>query len=470
MPRHLRRPSLETLFVATFALGGFAVGARPIGDNSTFVHLRTGIDLVAGAGIPRADPYSFTARGARWVVQSWLPAGLYGWAERIGGLLWVVLLQGILMGLLAWTIARLARTGSPLRTMVAGGIAVGVGYPWWSPRPLLFGLLALALTLLVVERRWSPWWLVPVVWVWVQSHGSFPLGALWIGLTFLGAWIDRRAWPADLLRYVMAFAVGLVVAAVNPLGPRLLTFAVTVGEKREVFRSITEWRTADFQSEQGLVTTVFLMATVVVLARRRPAWVHLLPVAVFFGLGLLALRNLAVLGVVLAPVLGAALRAEPVGAPASERDRPHINLYFAGVLMAATLLFALNASAGEKLRLDDYPVASARWLEREGFLDGPGGRRVAAQDIVGCYLVLRDGREADVFIDDRFDMYPVRVSNDLESLLRGRRDSVAILDRYRIDAVLWDAQQPLATILDGHPDWRTGHTDPDGDWVVFVRR
>jgi len=207
-----------------------------------------------------------------------------------------------------------------------------------------------------------------------------------------------------------------------------------------------------------------------VLARRRPAWVHLLPVAVFFGLGLLALRNLAVLGVVLAPVLGAALRAEPVGAPASERDRPHINLYFAGVLMAATLLFALNASAGEKLRLDDYPVASARWLEREGFLDGPGGRRVAAQDIVGCYLVLRDGREADVFIDDRFDMYPVRVSNDLESLLRGRRDSVAILDRYRIDAVLWDAQQPLATILDGHPDWRTGHTDPDGDWVVFVRR
>jgi len=93
---------------------------------------------------------------------------------------------------------------------------------------------------------------------------------------------------------------------------------------------------------------------------------------------------------------------------------------------------------------------------------------VAAQDIVGCYLILRDGRDADVFVDDRFDMYPVRVSNDLESLLRGRRDSLAILDRYRIDAVLWDAQQPLATILDEHPDWRTAHTRDD--WLVFVRR
>ena len=74
---------LDGLFAAAFGLVGLALGARPIGDNSTFVHLRTGVDIVAGRGIPRVDPYSATAEGATWVVQSWLPAVAYGLAQKL---------------------------------------------------------------------------------------------------------------------------------------------------------------------------------------------------------------------------------------------------------------------------------------------------------------------------------------------------------------------------------------------------
>jgi hypothetical protein len=460
----LRPPSLESLVVATLALAGFALGARPIGDNSTFVHLRTGIDIAAGRGIPRHDPYSFTARGAEWVVQSWLPEALYGFGRRLAGDGMVVLEQALLMGGLAWLVARLARTGRPVRTMGAAVLAVGAGAAYWSPRPLLFGLVALALTVTVVERRASPWWLVPIVWFWVNSHGSFPLGLAWLGLAGVGAWIDDRRFPVEWARYTGAFVVGLVAAAANPLGPKLLAFAATVGEKKEVFRYVTEWRSPDFQGGPGFVTLLFLVPALVVVLRSRPPWRVVLPVGVFLVAGLIAVRNLSMLAVILAPGLGLALRPA-AGPPPAEDTRPRFNAYLAGVLAAAFALFGFGGATGRALDLRSYPISSIRWLDRQGLLDAP--HRLAAQDVVGCYLVLRDGRQARVFIDDRVDMYPVAVTKDYVALLHGEPGALAVLDRNRVDVVLWDKELPLATILGASPGWHRAHRQ--GGWVVYVR-
>jgi hypothetical protein len=82
--RRLRAPSLESLFVAALVLLGFRLGALPIGDNSMLTHLRTGIDMARTGAIPRHDPYTFTAHGHPWVVQSWLAEWTYGVLERAG--------------------------------------------------------------------------------------------------------------------------------------------------------------------------------------------------------------------------------------------------------------------------------------------------------------------------------------------------------------------------------------------------
>jgi hypothetical protein len=467
----LRPPSVESLVVATLALAGFTLGARPIGDNSMFVHVRTGMDIAAGRGIPRVDPYSFTAPGARWVVQSWLPEAFYGWGERLGGGGLLVVEQAVLMGVLAWLIARLARTGSAVHTVAAGTLAVGAGAAYWSPRPLIVGLICFALTVSIVERRANPWWLIPVVWVWVNSHGSFPLGLAWLGLAGAGAWIDGRRWPAERARYAGAFVVGLAVAVLNPLGPRLLAFALTVGEKKEVFEFVREWRSPDFQAGTGLVTLVFLLPALVVLLRARPPWRVVLPVVAFLALGLFAVRNLATLAIVLAPALAAAFRPGQVGEQersamvAPEQSTPLVNVAVAGVLVLAFVLFGVAGAAGRAVDLSSYPVASVRWLERQGLR---GARhRLAAQDVVGCYLVLRDGRHARVFVDDRFDMYPLAVTRDYLALLHGESRALAVLDGRGIDVVLWQRDLPLATILAGTAKWREVHRQ--GDWVTFVR-
>ena len=494
---------LDPLFAAAFGLVGLALGARPLGDNSTFVHLRTGVDIVAGGGIPRADPYSATAAGAEWVVQSWLPAVAYGLAQRLddsGGALLV--LNGALTALLALLVHRLARAGSPLRTLGAALVAVAVSGPWWSPRPLLVGLACLALTILVVEGGRRPWLLLPIAWVWVNSHGSFPLGGLWLLATAIGCAFDERRLITSRLWAGLWFAGGLVLACLNPLGPKLLLFPLTLGERREIFRQITEWKPANFQSGPGLVAALGLATAAVVLSRRRVRLAASLPAGVFLLLGLIAQRNLAPAGIVLAPALGLALgrrreeaaeeeaaeegdggedqptagavaqqgeagegspeRGEapaPSRRPAARRDR-----VIAVLVGVVAVVLVGNAISSGALALDSYPVEVVEAGERLGAF--APDQLVATQDTVGCYLILRRGRGAGVFIDDRYDMYPLDLSLDYAALLRGAPGSVDVLDRRRVDSVLWNRSLPLVPALQER-GWREAAGDET--WVLLRR-
>ena len=472
MPKGARRSprlTLESLFVATIVLFGFRLGARPITDNSMLTHLRTGIDIVRSGGIPRTDPYSFTAHGRPWVVQSWLLEWTYGWAHRLGGFRLVVLEQALLTALLAWLLVRLARAGTPLRTGLAGCIAVGIGSLFWSPRPLLFGLICLALTVTVVERRRSPWLLVPLVWVWVNSHGSFPLGLVWLGARAAGEALDWRAWPRQSLRYAGGFVAGMAASLLNPLGARLLLFPLTLAGKQDVFARIIEWQSPNFQRAGGPVVLAFLALALAVFMRARLAWRDVVPVVVFVALALTALRNVPAAAVVLAPVLSRALRPAARtglgGLPAGrERARERVNRAFAATIAFAYLVFALSIGAQRPLALNPYPEAAAGFLDRQGLLAAP--HRVAHQDEVGNYLTFRFGRRARVFIDDRYDMFPARVSSDYFTLLRGRPGALQVLDRWNVDVVLWRRDLALVTLLKAS-GWQEAFTAKG--WVVLRR-
>jgi hypothetical protein len=467
-----RPRSLEGLFIATLALFGFRLGARPVNDNSTLAHLRTGLDMVHGHGIPRHDPYSFTALGHRWVVQSWLPEWTYGWAWRLGGGHALVLEQAVLTALLAGLTASLARAGTGIRTGVAATIAVWIGAAYWTPRPLLFGLLFLGLTVLVVERRRSGWWLIPVVWLWVNSHGSFPLGLLWLGAVVLGETIDRKAFAKAELRYLGFFVVGLAASVLNPLGPRLLLFPLTVGDKQDVFKRIVEWRSPDFQSASGLFTLVGLGIAMLILVRRGTRWRYALPVVGFVALGLYAVRNLSAAAIVLAPVLGAALRAPATasavgdGRGSAQRapTRP-VDRMFAAALALGFLAVALAVTRSPGLQLRAYPLAAVDWIEGHGLRAAP--HRVAEQDTVGDYLIWRDGTRSRVFIDDRYDMYPLPVARDSITLVDATPGALDVLDCRGIDVVLWDGRAALSELLVGTGQWRLAY--PSTPWAVYVR-
>ena len=434
-------------------------------------HLRTGRDIVARGAIPRIDTYSFTAAHQPWVVQSWLPDWSYGMAHRLGDYRLVVLEQALFTALLAWLLVRLARAGSPLRTALSGLIVIGLGAAIWSPRPLLVGLICMALTITVVERRRNRWLLVPIVWVWVNSHGSFPLALVWLAARAVGEWREWRAPPRETIRYVNGFLAGLVVSILNPLGTRLLAFPLTVARKQEAFENIVEWRSPDFHRAGGIFALVFVALAIAVLARTRTGWRDLVPSVLFLALSLYAVRNLAVAAVVLAPVLGRAIRRPdsapagrgPAASPSDSRFRT--NRLLLATILAAFVVFGASIFTTPGLDLDEYPTEAVTFLSREGLLAEP--HRLAHQDFVGNYLVLRYGDRARVFIDDRYDMYPLEVTRAYEKLQKGGTEALDVLDSYRVDVVLWERTHPLIGRLEDRPGWREAFRKKD--WVVMTR-
>jgi hypothetical protein len=329
----------------------------------------------------------------------------------------------------------------------------------------------MALLVTVVERRRSPWLLVPIVWLWVQSHGSFPLGLAWLGARAFGQWLDWHDWPDDTIRYMGAFVVGLVVSVVNPLGARLLLFPFTILSKRDNFTSILEWRSPDFNGFDGRFALVFLAIALVVLARAKVSWRDLVPVVGFLVISLLALRNLPVAAVVLAPVLGRALRrtegsSRPADAPAAlTASRQRINRVVLVMIVAMFALFGASIWTTPSIAEGAYPKVAATYLDQQGLLSAP--HVLAEQDFVGNYLSLRFGRRAQVFIDDRYDMFPEEVARDYRTIRSGGPEALSLLDKYHVDVVLWDRKQPLATVLAASPAWT--QVFRDGDWVVDRR-
>ncbi len=451
-------PTLATAVGAGFVLWGLLIGIQPLHDNSFLTHLATGRVMLDEGGIPRVDPYSFTAPGEPWVVQSWLASLFYGLADAVGGLDGVRVLNALLvagLALLAWKLAAAARL-LPRVVIVACAASLGVGL--WVERPLLFGLIAMALVLLLAEGRADPRWAVPVMWVWVNTHGSFPLGLVAVALLALGARLDGERRPHELT--VLAWmGVGTLVAAVNPLGPKLLLFPLEVFRRSESFRVIQEWQPLHLDGVWPALFLVQVVVAILLLARSR-SWRAAVPLLVFTAMAIMSARNVAVASLIAVP--GMAVGAAGLGSIDGLR-RSRGALGAIAVCVVAGCVFGVASLTGPDAELNAYPEDAVTWLESQGLLDD----HLVARDYVGNYLEARYGPQQLVFIDDRVDMFPEQVVQDSVVLLRAGPRWEQVLDRYEAGAVLWRTDEDLAGELRASPHWQPAYED--ATWTVFLR-
>ncbi|MCZ7525783.1 MAG: hypothetical protein M5U14_04950 [Acidimicrobiia bacterium] len=462
---------MTTLIALLFAVFGFGIGLARLADNSFLWHLQTG-RLILDSGIPREDPFSFTAAGTPWIAQSWLAELLYGVLDRsVLGAFGIRLLAAAATAAVALLAFRLAlriardrfRAASVALVSLAGLLTI------WSPRPLLFGVLALVVTLWAVEapRSWvgrRPEWVLPLLlWGWANVHGSFVLGFAYLGLHLVGRWTEGAPpWRDREGRLLMGAGLGAVAVFLNPYGIRLVLFPFDLLARGDVLGRIKEWQSPSFTSLQGRVLAVWLATVLVVLARgrTRPGRRDVVVVVPFVLLAFWAQRNIAVAPLVALPVVARAVRAEA--------DRPDerspVGWAIVAVLLAAALGLGVQAAGEPDFALGAHPVEAMGAVEDAGLL----GARLLADDGWGGYLILAYWPEQLVFIDDRYDMYPEELSEDYFALQDGGSGWEEVLDRYDVEAVLWEADRPLAALLDQAEGWERLHADDQA--VVYVRR
>ena len=453
--------SLASACGAVFAFVGFLMGSARMGDNSLLTHIATGRLLVHGKlgslwnGMP--DPYTTSSRGASWIVQSWLASAFYGVIEELGGGTGLRVSFGVTTALLTWLVWKLAGCAESFTVRVAvSGVVVAVGTTAWSPRPLLIGLVLMAVVMLALEARVDPRWLVPAMWVWVNSHGSFPLATVVVAAALLGRRLDGE--DAQHETRVLRFTVvGTIIGGlVNPVGPKLLLFPLELLRRSDVLRSVVEWRSPDFGLFWTRIFLLLVLASIVTLVRR-PSYRMALPTVVVVAASLLAARNIAVALVVMVPALARGID----GLGSIDGARRSQVFRAVPVALAALVVCIVGASVDRPaFDLGMYPVGGVDWLDERGLI----GREVPLvhQDFVGNYLELRFGTNAGVFFDDRFDLHSDELINRYRSLASGTTDWDKGLDSAA--AVLWERNTPVESLLRLTNGWTIAWQDDD--WFI----
>jgi hypothetical protein len=466
-----RAPGLDGLFTAVFALFGWALGIGRLSDNSFFWHLRTG-RLILDSGFPRGDPFSFTAPGAHWVVQSWLAETLYAAVDRVAGgfgIRVLIGLTGVAIAVLAFRLAlRLARDRVRAALLTAAALA-GLS-TLWSERPLVLGLVAFLVLIWVVEvpdsmvgRR--PLVVLPIVfWCWANVHGTFALGFAYLGLHLVGRWVEGHRPTAGRERQLLVAAgAGFAVTFLNPYGVGLVTFPVDLLGRSDILRHVVEWASPDFHTTAGIAFGLWIVVFAVVAARASgPVSRRDLVVALpFLLLGLWALRNIAI-----APLVGLPVAARVVARPHRSDPPDHaggLRGILAATLVLVVVMLTVRAANQPDFAFAGYPVGAMQAVQRDGLL----GRRLLTSDADAGYVILRYWPNQRVFLDDRYDMYPRPVIADYLTVSHARPGWDRVLTRYNVEVIVWQRSDPLVPLVEASGHWRSVYRDHSR--VVLVR-
>jgi len=465
-----RGVSMTTLVTALFGIGGFALGAGSLGDNSFLWHLRTG-GLILDHGIPRSDPYSFTAAGTRWIAQSWLVELMYGALSRSVGDLGIRFVVGLACAAVAVFLFRIAlhATGDRVRALALAIPALACTFTVRSERPLMFGLLLLTLLVFTVEVPSSflgrhPRIVIPaLLWVWVNVHGTFSLGFGYLVLHLVGNWLDGESPLQDRARdLLVGTGIAAVAVFVNPYGPGLVFFPLALMARSRVLRNVGEWQAVDFHSLPGIVFAIWVVITMVAFARSRPKRGELFVSIVFLLLGWWAVRNIAIAVAVTIPIVGRCYRPATEPSP-KQRDAKASPALVLLVCLVAVLLVGRVAAAPDFDLKARYPVATLQALDQEHRLGG----RLLTTDAWAGYVIYKYWPDQHVFFDDRYDMYPEKMVDAYDKILDVDAGWDRVLDQYGIETIVWPRDGALVQVLERLPGWTELRRDKVA--VTFVR-
>jgi hypothetical protein len=446
------RTSPALTFALAAALAAFALAALSPGllnDGDTYWHIRAGEWMIAHASVLRADVFSYTAAGAPWHTQEWLAeiAMALGWRAGWAGIhLLFAACAALTAGVTAYFVRRRVAFVAALLAVVLG-LACVTGSLLARPHMLTLPLLAIWTAGLASarEKNKAPsCWMIAVMPLWANLHGSFAFGLALAGaLAVEAVTLDRKA--------ALGWGIFLLGAAVSclatPFGVAGLLFPFKLSAMHGLGH-IGEWQASDFSQLSpfaiALLTTLFVMGR----GKLRVPAVRLL---ILLGLVWLALahgRHQMLLGVV-APILLAASLAKAWPAK-TETSKP----LFAALMVAGFAALILARLALPVTRGDDAvsPVTAMAHVPR--FVrETP----VLNDYSFGGYLIWNGVKP---FIDSRADLYGDIFLQNYAAITAPDQDALAgTLTYYHVRWTIFSAQAPVVKLLDSAPGWHRFYAD-----------
>src|SRR5487761_776794 len=463
--------ALVALIVFLMARGG------GVNDPDIWWHLRNAEYLLHHMRFLRVDMYSFTVNGHPWINPEWLAEIPFYLAWRVWGLIGIKLVtvlaaESVILGLFYLCyISSGNLKGSALVCVFATLLAV-VNF---GPRTILFGYGCLVILLIVLERFRSrgraPLWLLPPLFcLWVNTHGSWFIGLVVFGIIVACGFVEGRWGRVEALRWsprqlrglLLAFGGSVAAVFVNPYGARLVLWSVEFPFRMKLgVAHVQEFMSVNFHDTRGKLALILLVGLLIAALTSGYRWQLTDLALALFALysGLTYERFLFLAAILLAPLIAKFLDFLPPYRP--EIDKPLLNgLIITGVLAIIVAWFPSSAELNKTLA-SRYPLDAVSYLKSHK-ITSP----MFNDYLWGGYLEWNDPA-VKTFIDSRVDVFEdAGVFKDYLDAI-GIKNSLAVLNKYHIQYVLFSAHEPLVYLLSNNPNWKVSYRSKAA--VLFER-
>lgn len=499
----LSRLSIEHLWGLVVLAGVFIfVNTHPIRPHDFWWHIAAGRDLALTGHIPLVDGYSQTMLGQPYPAYQtyWLMEWTLYHIYRLGGAPFIILFQSLIVtttyALTLWLARR--RSGNWRSAALAALFAAALGLNDWNVRPQTITFLIAVIFLNIIHmyhNRPRAWLLLffPIgMLVWVNSHGSFPLG-----LALIGLWGVEEAWNALTTRQwrsVRAPAIALSAAALacllNPRGIGVVQYVAFMTTNPVIQSLVTEWAAPTFDTLVGTLFFVGLLlsAAILALSPKRPTPSQLLAFLAFGALGLKTQRGAVWFGLVVGPALAEHITHIGISAhryidtlghrrssDTTTITKPKIQVALNTVMVGIVLLGALSSLpwfkglwplSPEKAGLisAETPVKATEFLLREN-LPGPVFHAMP----FGSYLIWAAQPQYPVFVDPRIELYPPELWLDYLRISAAASGWEERLAHYGTRTLMLSPQEQAGLVVAARKSDRWHEVYQDTISVILIR-
>jgi hypothetical protein len=444
-------------------------------DPDIWWHLANARILAEAHHFVRADPFTFTVLGQRWINWEWLPELIYWFGYRAFALrgIYLVAWLSICANVLfvywrAWLASR--HRGAAFWAACVAFVLMSVSA---GPRCINIAYLAFSAEMAILEsaRRGHKrilWLLPPLFCLWVNLHGIWIIGLAVFCLYILcgalraqfGIVVQEPLSTSDRNRQFAVLAASIAVLIANPDGWRLLVNPLDMMFNQKLnIGVVMEWQPLHLDTPLGISAVVAIGIIVLANCIRRREWTVFDLALVFFAFfaAFDHMRFTFLAAVLLTPMLAQDIERSFLAEPDTGKTIPAMNALIAACAVGFMVYMFPTESALEKKLAEAFPlhiIASIQPSWRTFNADHVGGRM--------------DFESKPAYIDSRFEIFEHRGILAEYLNITSLHDSLELLEKERIDHILITQSAPLAYLLDRTPGWRIQSRESAGDDVYLL--
>lgn len=483
-------PSLSQMaflivFIACFTgSGGFLLG-----DGDTGYHIRAGEIILKDLAVPRHDPFSFITPPLPWTAHEWLSEVVMAIVHKSLGIQGIVFFFALLLSTTYWLLFRWIRSNGRnlLVDLLLLILVLLSSRIHWLARPHAFSLLLIVLLYQILilhqEDRGNYLYVIPpMMLLWVNLHGGFIAGFLFMGIFLSGHFLgflapegEERSISANKGKQLsMVCAASVIAACVNPFGVHAFLFPFRLVSETFLMDHVQEFLSPNFHGFAPYRYLLLFLIAMLGVSKTRLIFTELVLVLLFTSMSLYSMRYIPLCAIVYAPILSrhGDILIQESKARGSRLLKERSELYgkidasAKGYAIPLVVLAVLAGLTAGKIPIrfteKNTPTASIDFL-RENPIRG----NMFNNDEIGDYVIYNLYPKYKVFVDGRSDMYGTPIMKEYLKVVAIEPGWENTLAKYDINYIFFYTDSILVRHLLTDAGWKGIYSDNVAS--IFIR-